>query len=393
MRLADFDQPQQAFEKRSMDGHDCFVPPLLPIDIPYTAEIVLRLSKADQALSELSGAGRQMRNPHLLITPYLVQEAVQSTRIEGTQVTFEEMLIQRNLDVPEGAPRSVDIREVSNYVAALELGIERLANVPVLSLNLILDLHAQLLAGVGSARGRFASPGQFRSIQNYIGPDGTSVEEAEFVPPPPEQLMTLLSNWESFANRESERFPDLIACAILHAQFETIHPFIDGNGRMGRLMITLFLIMKGRIPSPLLYLSAYFEKRRQRYYRLLQGTRTEGNWLTWISFFLVGVESVADSAVGQIKGLQDFEAVTTSTLLGEDRRALRTAADLVPFLVANPFMTVNGAKNLLKVSYPTARAAVRQLEERGLLSPVNDQRWNRQYVCRHVLGILHQNVA
>ena len=241
-------------------GYHAFIPALLPPNIQYDQDLVLALSRADTALGELSGLGRQLPNPHLLINPYIRQEAVLSSRIEGTKAGLSDLW----LDEVDGgiADRDrTDIHEVMNYIRALEYGIQQLNELP-LSKRLTRELHARLMQGV---RGEQSTPGEFRRTQNWIGHPGSTLANAQYVPPPPEEMLVILDNWETFLH-ERESFPDLIQCAIMHEQFEAIHPFLDGNGRVGRLLITLFLIERGRLSQPLLYLSQYFEGRRQEYY-------------------------------------------------------------------------------------------------------------------------------
>ena len=261
---------------------------------------VLALSRADAALSELSGLGRHLPNPHLLIAPYVRREAVLSSRIEGTTTSLAELLLE---EVAKGAVRGDpdDVREVRNYVTALEYGVTRLRTLP-LSLRLVRELHARLMRGV---RGEHATPGEFRRSQNWIGVPQSTPETAVYVPPPPEYLMEALGAWERFLH-ERDRVPDLVQCALMHEQFEAIHPFLDGNGRVGRLLITLFLIERGRLSQPLLYLSAYIEQHRREYYDGLQAVRTDGAWKDWLRFFLAGVEQIAQEAVAQAGKLMNL---------------------------------------------------------------------------------------
>ncbi len=284
MNAADFRAPEAGRVVRARGGYDAFVPAPLPPKLAYDDELVLALSRADAALSELSGLGRHLPNPHLLIAPYVRREAVLSSRIEGTTTTLAELLLE---EVAEGAARRdpADVREVRNYVTALEYGVTRLRTLP-LSLRLVLELHARLMKGV---RGEHATPGEFRRTQNWIGVPRSTLESAIYVPPPPEFMMEALEAWERFLH-ERGRVPDLVQCALMHEQFEAIHPFLDGNGRVGRLLITLFLIERGRLSQPLLYLSAYIDQHRGEYYSGLQAVHTDGDWKGWIRFFLTGVE-------------------------------------------------------------------------------------------------------
>jgi Fic family protein len=335
---------------------------------------VLALSRADAALSELSGLGRRLPNPHLLIAPYVRREAVLSSRIEGTKASLSDLLLDEIEDDPSESA-DADVREVRQYVEALEYGISRLRDLP-LSLRLVCEMHERLMRG---ARGGHATPGEFRRSQNWIGPAGSTPSTAPYVPPPPDRLMDVLSNWELFLH-ERGRFPDLIQCAVMHEQFEAIHPFLDGNGRLGRLLISLFLIERGRLAQPVLYLSAYFEARRRDYYEALQRVRTDGDWAGWLRFFLAGVEETAREAVGHSSRILDLHDTLRQTL-----RQKPHAVTLVEALFANPFVTISRAAQILGVSYPTARQVVAYLQAEGLLEEITGRAWRRLYVARPIL--------
>jgi len=295
-----FASPAAGRVVRAAEGFWAFVPAPLPPVLEYDRESVLLLSQADSALSELSGLGRHLPNPHLLITPYVRREAVLSSKIEGTKTNLAELLLD------EVDPRAVeqnpdDVREVRNYVRALEHGVRQLKKLP-LSLRLVREIHRELMRGV---RGEHATPGEFRRSQNWIGAAGSRPETATYVPPPPVEMMDALSDWERFLNLRNE-LPDLVQCALMHEQFEAIHPFLDGNGRVGRLLITLFLMERGRLSQPLLYLSAFFERHRQEYYDRLQAVRTAGDWMGWVRFFVRGVKDISDEAVARAGKLMDL---------------------------------------------------------------------------------------
>jgi Fic family protein len=362
---------------RARGGYHAFIPAPLPPKLVYDDELVLILSRADAALSELSGLGRHLPNPHLLIASYVRREAVLSSRIEGTTTSLAELLLE---EVAAGAtPRDPhDVREVRNYVAALEYGVTRLRTLP-LSLRLVRDLHARLMKGV---RGDHATPGEFRRSQNWIGAVGSALETAVYVPPPPEHLMATLGAWESFLHGR-DRVPDLVQCALMHEQFEAIHPFLDGNGRVGRLMITLFLIERGRLPQPLLYLSAYLERHRREYYDWLQAVRTDGDWVGWLRFFLIGVEETAREAIGQAGRLMDLRERWRERL-----RDYPKVVQLIDALLVNPYMSVARAQRILKVSNPTARQVVARLERAGMLTEITGREWGRLYLARPILKVI-----
>ena len=377
MNPTDFRAPEAGRVIRARGGYHAFIPAPLPPKLTYDDDLVLALSQADAALSELSGLGRHLPNPHLLIAPYVRREAVLSSRIEGTTTSLGELLLE---EVAAGSARRDpdDVREVRNYVRALEHGIPRLRSLP-LSLRLVRELHERLMRGV---RGEYATPGEFRRSQNWIGVPRSTVETAVYVPPPPEHLMEVLGAWERFL-QDRGRTPDLVQCALMHEQFEAIHPFLDGNGRVGRLLISLFLIERGRLSQPLLYLSAYFEEHRREYYDGLQRVRTDGDWTGWIRFFLAGVEQISREAVAQAGRLMDLRARWRARLADRPK-----TVQLVDALLVNPYMSVARAQRLLEVSNPTARQAVARLEKLGLLTEVTGRDWRRLYLAKPILRVL-----
>ncbi len=358
-------------------GYWAFIPAPLPPEISYDSQLVLALSRADAALSELSGLGRNVINPHLLIASYIRKEAVLSSRIEGTRAGIADLLLD-DLETSDNALSSPDLREVQNYVSALEYGIDRLNSLP-LSLRLVREIHARLMEDV---RGGNATPGEFRHSQNWIGPAGSTLANAPYVPPPADEMMDCLTKWELFL-QDRGNFPDLIQCALLHEQFEAIHPFLDGNGRIGRLLTTLFLIERRRLSQPLLYLSAYIEAHRQEYYDLLQRVRTHGDWNSWLHYFLRGVEETAKQAVQQASALMYLREK-----LHIEIRSKPKAAALIDPLFTNPYMTVSRAAELLQVSLPTARQIVRTLEETGVLHEVTGRTWGKTYVAASILKLI-----
>jgi Fic family protein len=372
MNPSDFRNPSAGRVIQAVGGYAAFVPAPLPPDLAYDSALVLLLSRADAALSELSGLGRQLPNPHLLIAPYVRREAVLSSRIEGTRASLSDLLLDEAEPERSG---DGDVREVRNYVAALEHGLERLRELP-LSLRLVRELHEQLMRGV---RGDQATPGEFRRSQNWIGPAGSTPATAPYVPPPPDAMMDCLASWEGFLH-DRERLPDLIQCALMHEQFEAIHPFLDGNGRVGRLLITLFLVERGRLSQPLLYLSDYIEAHRQEYYDRLQRVRTEGDWSGWLRFFLVGVEETARSAIRQASRLMDLRE-SYRQRLSRKPNALR----LLDELFVNPYLTAARAAQVLNVSNPTARQAIALLQGEGLLAEMTGRSWRRIYLARPIL--------
>lgn len=376
MKASDFQAPQAGRLVVTTDGQLAFVPAPLPPHIQYDDHLVLALSRADSALSELAGVGRLMPNPHLLVNPYIQREAILSTRIEGTQSSFSELLRHEIGDA--STSNDADVREVRNYINALEYGLRRLEDLPI-SLRLVCELHERVLAG---ARGENTRPGEFRQWQNYIGLDNSPIQDAIFVPPPPAEMIEALHAWETF-NQERDVMPDLIQCALMHHQFETIHPFIDGNGRLGRLLITLFLLERKRLSQPLLYLSAFFEAHRAQYYDLLQRVRTEGAWSLWLHFFLQGVTETAQAAARQASELMDAREQYRHLL-----RSKGTAVALLDELFVNPFVTVRSAMSALRVSQPTAQSAMTTLETLGLLEEITGRAWRRMYLAMPIWRIV-----
>jgi Fic family protein len=372
----DFRAPEAGRVIRTPTGYDAFVPNPLPPRIPWSDELVRTLSRADAALSELSGLGSLLPNPHLLIAPYVRREAVLSSKIEGTTTDLSELLID---EANAGPPRDPDdVRQVRNYVRALEYGVKRLRDLP-LSLRLVRELHERLMKGV---RGNRATPGEFRRSQNWIGPPGSNPQTATYVPPPVDEMMPALDAWEHFLH-EREKLPDLVQCALMHEQFEAIHPFLDGNGRVGRLLITLFLIERKRLSQPLLYLSAYIEANRSDYYELLQGVRTRGDWSSWLMYFLRGVAEIGMEAVersGRLLALRERFRKKVAQL----PRALK----LLDFLMINPYVTVARAEKLLGVSNPTAREAVNRLQAAGLLEETTGRSWGKLYLAKPILRVI-----
>jgi len=364
---------------RADAGYLAFVPAPLPPEIVWDADLVLALSRADTALSTLSGVGSQLPNPHLLIDPYARREAVLSSRIEGTQASLSDMFLD-DIDPDRVETNRDDVREVRNYIGALEYGIARLSELP-LSLRLVREVHGQLMVGV---RGGHATPGEFRRSQNWIGRPGSTIETAAYVPPPPPEMHDALAQWERFLH-DRGTLPDLVQCALMHEQFEAIHPFLDGNGRVGRLLITLFLIERQRLSEPLLYLSAYFESNRDAYYDALQAVRTKADWRGWLLYFLAGVTQVASRASEQALQLTEMREYYRALVIGKPKALL-----LIDQVFRSPIVSAGVAAERLGVTDPTARAAILVLESVGLLEEYGDRSWRKVWVARPVLDLLEE---
>lgn len=356
-------------------GRQAYVPDPLPRSLALEPSLVHLLDRASRAVATLAGVGENLPNPHLLIRPFLSREAVLSSRIEGTQASLSDVFVFEATG--ERHDRSGDTREVANYVRALEHGLRRLGDLP-LSVRLVNELHAILMEGV---RGRDKEPGQLRDRQVWIGSEGTGIGEARFIPPPPQMVRDLLTDWERFVN-EDLQMPPLVQCALMHYQFEAVHPYLDGNGRIGRLLIVLFLCARDVLRTPLLYLSAYFERRRQEYYDHLLRLSETGDWAAWLRFFLEGVEEQARDALDRARRLRSLQE-EYRTLLHE-RRASANAFGLAEHLFANPYMTVPRACRLLGVTPAGARLILDRLAKIGVVKEVPLTR-PRLYIADRVL--------
>lgn len=353
------------------NGYWAFVPNPLPPTLSWTPEIVIQLSRADRALGELAGLGRSLPNPHLLVRPFVRREAVLSSRIEGTRASLSDLYAYET-EQPALFDDAPDVQEVHNYVLALEYGLERLATLPV-SLRLIRELHERLMEGT---RGEKLTPGEFRRSPNWIGAPGSTLQTATYVPPPPEEMGEALSALETYLHTPSE-MPPLVRLGLVHYQFEAIHPFLDGNGRVGRLLMSLLLCGWGLLPQPLLYLSAYFEANRRAYYDGLLAVSQHGAWDAWLVYFLRGVETQAYEAVIRLKRLHDLREQWRDTFQKVQGAArLLTVVDL---LFATPLLTIKQVANALNVKFPPAQRYLTRLEEAGLVREITGRARNRVY--------------
>ena len=362
-----------------MSGYSAFLPPPLPPELVWTPRLIRALSDADRLIGKLAGEGGRLPNPHLLMRPFLQREAVLSSRIEGTQATLGELLAVEAGAAVERSPD--DLREVGNYIAALERGIALLPELPI-CIRLIRELHSTLMTGV---RGHNAAPGEFRTIQNWIGQSGSTLATATYIPPPPGEVAPSLAAWETFLHHSE--LPPLVTIALAHYQFEAIHPFLDGNGRIGRLLITLFLIEKKILPTPLLYLSAFFEASRAEYYASLRAVSERGAWQDWIEYFLLGVARMSEDALNRATRINDLLASWRTGMAGESTKApLR----IVEMLSANPFFTTNGVAASLKIAFTTAQRAIERLERAKIVRQTSDAKRNKVYCAQALLDILEE---
>lgn len=378
MTASNFRDPKAGRIVRTLTGHDAFVPAAPPPELHYDPQMVLRLSQADAALGRLAGLAERMPNPTLmglLADQYAHREAVLSSRIEGTRAGLSDVLMAEAGEPAADSP--ADVREVRNYREALRLGAARLSEGAPLGLPLVREIHAALMDGLPHA-----SPGAFRDTQVWIGRAGSGIAGATYVPPPPVHLAQCLQEWETFV-QQRDQLPDLVQCALMHEHFEAVHPFADGNGRVGRLLITLFLIDRGRLTQPMLYLSDYFERHRADYYDLLMRARTDGDWADWLRFFLAGVKETADAAIARAAAILDLRE--SYTWLFERKY---DALALVDHLFENPYTTIARVAQALRLSTPTARKLVAQFEQRGILRNMPESRWGKLYVAPEILSVL-----
>ena len=318
-------------------GYSAYVPAALPPEMVWRGELILALSRAAHAMGRLAVEGRLMLVPHLSIRAFLFKEAVLSSRIEGTRVSLGELLAA---SAGARVERSTEeLEEVANYIVALDYGIDRLETLP-LSLRLVRELHERLMQGV---RGEKATPGEFRRNQNWIGPPGCTLNNATYVPPPPDELMDCLGAWERFLHDES--LPPLVHAALIHSQFEAIHPFLDGNGRIGRLLMPLLFVARGVLPAPLLYLSAYFESTRQEYYAHLLAVTQDGAWEAWLVYFLRGVAEQAEDAISRIRRIDELFHLWSDQFAGARSANLEKVLEL---FIEFPFWNVPALASKLR---------------------------------------------
>jgi Fic family protein len=354
---------------RQSGGYSAFIPndlpPDPPIDLGSLSEI---LSEATLGIGRLDGVGRTLPNPDLFVAMYVRREAVLSSQIEGTQSTLDDVLAYE-LDAST-ARFPADVAEVVNHVAAMNYGLERLNTLP-LSLRLLREIHGVLMRGV---RGDEKDPGEFRRTQNWIGPRGGNLAAAAFVPPPASDVGSLLGSFEGFM-RDRGSLPPLVHAAVSHAHFETIHPFLDGNGRVGRLLVTFLLVHEGILHRPLLYLSSFLKRHRSEYYDRLMAVRHDGNWEGWLDFFLRGVAETAEEATRTATSIVHLRDANRAEIQSLGAHAI----ELLDHLYEQPVVNIAAAQQLLKVSWPTANKLIQQFEAKGLLREMTGLRRNRTY--------------
>ncbi len=364
---------------KTLTGYHAFIPNPLPPAFEWDDILVSTLSRADHVLGMLSREGSQLPNPHLLIRPYIMREAVLSSKIEGTQATLGEVLANEAGIHVDRNP--ADLQEVHNYILALDYGLKRLKDFP-LSLRFIKEIHEILMQGV---RGAHATPGEFRRTQNWIGAPGCTLNTAKFVPPSPEELPECLGHFEKFLHDRS--LPPLIHVACMHYQFEAIHPFLDGNGRVGRLLIILLLIERKILPSPLLYLSAFFEITRDEYYRQLYQLSNKGTWKDWFLYFLNGVAIQAEDALSRAERI--------NTLITNWQKKVTEVSEgitheIIKQLAVNPYFTTKKIAQTFNVAFTTAQRAIVKLQKLGIIVQTSEGKRDRVYCALEILSILEE---
>ena len=360
-------------------GYKAYIPSPLPPkpSIIWDTELQQLLSQADMALGRLDGIATILPNPDLFVAQYVRKEAVLSSQIEGTRATLLDIF-----DYETTGEMVKDVDEIVNYIRAMNKGLERLKTLPV-SLRLIKEIHEELLKGV---RGEHRTPGEFRTSQNWIGPPGSTMHNAVFIPPPPHDMQTALGDLEKFIHKKDD-LPILVKNALIHGQFETIHPFLDGNGRVGRLLITFLLVHNDILKQPLLYVSYYFKQNRQEYYDRLNNIRNKGDWEGWLKFFLRGVYEISK---------QSTEAAQKILSLQERDRARiahsPNGLKLLNHLFMNPLITIHEIRRLTGISHATAGRLVKQMIKLGILNEITGYARNQKFLYKDYFDILKEGV-
>lgn len=380
MKPNEFHNPKVGRAIRTQTGYWTFIPAPLPPEIEWTTPLILALSDADRELSKLTTLAGNFPFPRLLTQPFMRREAVLSSRIEGTRASLVDLYNYESAQLSFLEPTD-DVREVHNYVLALDYGLERLETLPV-SLRLIREIHARLMEGV---RGGHLTPGKFRKTQNWIGPAGSTIETATYVPPPMDEMHNALNELEKFIHADTE-IPTLARAGMIHYQFEAIHPFLDGNGRVGRLIIMLLFHEWNILSQPLLNLSAYFERHRQEYYDHLLAVSQRGKWEEWLRFFLRGISLQAQDSVFRMTSLQGIRT-KYEALVQADRNSARMAA-VVDFVFSRPILTIKQLENGLDMPYMAAKRYVEKLVDAGVLQETTGYARNRVFQANEIFDAL-----
>ena len=365
---------------RTSKGYWAFIPNPLPPPISWSVSLITSLGEAERNLGRLSNLADTLPSPHILVRPFIRREAVLSSRIEGTRASLGDLFQYESTQL-SFLENTSDVREVHNYVRAMDYGLERRKALPV-SLRLIREIHGILMEGV---RGDQLTPGEFRRSQNWIGPPGSTIQDATLVPPPADEMYQALDALEKFIHASSD-LPQLVRAGIIHYQFEAIHPFLDGNGRVGRLLVALLFIEWGLISQPLLYLSAFFESRRLEYYNRLLAVSQRGNWEDWLLFFLKGVNSQSLDAVDRVERLGKLRTEFQERISTE--RAAPRLLQTVDVLFERPILNIRQLEAALEVPYRTAQRYIEKMVEIGILREVTGRLRNRMFLADEILELL-----
>ena len=370
--------------RRQPTGYRAFVPAPLPPNPPIriTGELQALLSQADLALGRLDGSIQTLPQPDLFVLMYIRKEAVLSSQIEGTQSSLQDLLAAEARIFAPNRPNDVD--EVVNYISAMNHGISRLSELPV-SIRLIREIHTKLLQGV---RGSHLTPGEVRTSQNWIGPAGCTLHEALFVPPPPHQVMQDMSQLERFIHADTA-LPLLVKIGLVHAQFETIHPFLDGNGRVGRLLITFLLCEQKVLLKPVLYLSYFFKQHRQQYYEELQSVRDNGTWEQWLTFFLSGIVKVSGQATETARRILALREEHRRVITDNFGRTAGNGHRVLEYIYRHPIVSVGDVQGLTETTYPAANDLVARLVKHGILHEFTGQARNRRFMYKSYIDLFH----
>ncbi len=381
MKTTDFSKDMPGKIIKTLNGYHAYIPNRLPPELVWSTKLLVRLASAESSLARLEEVGQSFSVPHVVVRPFVRKEAVLSSQIEGTQTTFQSLL-RYEAEQLTFLEKNQDVHEVQNYIKALDYGVERIKDLPI-SIRLIREIHAILMKGV---RGELMTPGEVRRSQNWIGRPGATLEKACYVPPPVDEMLECLSDLEKFIHADSE-LPALIRIGMIHYQFEAIHPFLDGNGRVGRLLITFLLTTWKILSQPLLYLSIFIEKNKTEYYDRLLAVTQKGQWEEWFLFFLDGVHEQAEDAVAKIKALQKIRE--TYQEIFKKERVREKLSDLVDYFISTPISTIPQAKEASELgSYSMMQNYFDKLIQYDILEEVTGKERNRVYVAKEILKIL-----
>lgn len=368
-----------------IEGYRAFLPLPLPPEPPVqiTGELQNLLSQADRALGRLDGSIQTLPSPNLFLFMCVRKEAVLSSQIEGTQSSLQDVLEAEAEILAADHPQDAD--EALNYIEAMNHGLKRLGELPV-SVRLIREIHAKLLRGT---RGSHLAPGKLRTRQNWIGPEGCGLNEAEFVPPPPNEVPVALGKLEAFLHNPGD-CPALIWIGMAHAQFGTIHPFLDGNGRVGRLLITFLLCEQKILIQPVLYLSYFFKRRRPQYYEKLQSVRDNGTWEEWLAFFLRGVAEVSQEATNTARDVLALREKHRRLITDKLGRAAANGHCVLEYLYEHPIVRVSHVQNWIEATYPAANNLVARMTDCGILEEFTGHSRNRAFRYRDYIQLFHK---